>query len=58
MKRSHLVIIGLIVAVLLVWLLFVRPRVVGGGSHSPEYSRPASTGLRAIKLRIGPGSRT
>ena len=37
MKRTHMIVLGLIVIALILWLMMVRPRVLGQGERqSPE----------------------
>lgn len=35
MKRSHIILLGLVVAALIIWLLLARPRILGAG---PQHS--------------------
>ena len=42
MKHSHLVILSIIVVAIILWLLFWRPRVLGGREEHSQRSRLVS----------------
>ncbi len=38
MKRTHMIVLGLIVTALILWLMLVRPRVLGQGDRQSAES--------------------
>jgi len=48
MKRSHIILLGLVVAALIIWLLLARPRILGG---APRPSAVSVSGLDQLPER-------
>jgi len=40
MKRTHMIVLGLIVIALILWLMLVRPRVLGQGERESAETGP------------------